>query len=375
MTRFLWMLAVSSASMTALTLALHAALPRLLSRYRAKTVCGLFALLCLGFAVPLRPALGPAARAGAAAVSAGNAARPFPLMELLFALWLLGAAATLLLAAGHHARFLWTVRRWSEPPRAERTRLAYAFACADMGVNDAPALRICPTVRVPMLLGARRPVILLPDEGLPLQETRLLLRHELAHFQRGDVWGKAIALAASAVHWFNPAARLAAHDMGVACEIACDEAAVRGATPERRLRYSELLIFAARRGTGDTAPLAAHFLSGKEGVRRRVAAVMGAGGARRGVWIPALVLALCLSAGLLLPGRGATSVALDTSQFTGSGPQAAFSADGETTRNDAREAAASSGPQTYVTQESTNDAAMEPGAGATQALQLPAEGN
>lgn len=367
MTRFLGMLAVSSASMTVLTLALHAALPRLLSRYRARTLHAVFALLCLGFAVPLRPALGPAALARTAVVTAGDAARPFPLMELLFGLWLLGAAVTLLLAAGRHARFLWTVRRWSEPPREERTRLAYAFACLDMDVKSPPALRVCPSVRVPMLLGARRPVLLLPDVGLPLQETRLLLRHELAHLRRGDVWGKAVALAACAVHWFNPAARLAAHDMAVACEIACDEAAVRGATPERRLRYSELLIFAARRGTGNAAPLAAHFLSGKEGVKRRVAAVMGAGGTRRGAWLPALALALSLGACLLLPGSRSPSQALDAPQGSWNRPMTAFGAGGETIY-DARGDAAFSEPSGSAAQESTNDTAMESEAGATRAI-------
>ena len=369
MTRFLGMLAVSSASMTVLTLALHAALPWLLSRYRARTLSALFALLCLGFAVPLRPALGPAAQRAAA--SAAGAARAFPLMEVLFAVWLLGAASALLLAAGRHARFLRTVRRWSEPPRAERTRLAYAFACSDMGVKDAPALRICPPVRVPMLLGVRRPVILLPDEGLSLQETRLLLRHELAHLQRRDVWGKALALAACAVHWFNPAARLAAHDMGVACEIACDEAAVRGATPERRLRYSELLIHTAREGACSAAPLAAHFLSGKEGVTRRVAAVMGAGGARRGAWLPALSLAVALCACLLLPGNGAAgrTLVMDAPSETGNRPMAVsdVSGEGETTTHDVQGDAAFSWPVRYAVQESTNES-MESEDGAARTL-------
>ena len=327
MTRFLWGLAASSAGMAAVALLLHAAMPRMLARYRARTVYLAFALVCLGFAALLRPALGPAVTipglsgsfSGQTAVSglAANAgdirytaqASPaFSLAALIFAVWLVGALACLSGAAGRHLRFMKRVRRWSAPAHAETTLRAYAWACEDMGVENAPALRICPAVRVPMLTGFFKPMILLPDESLPAQEARLLLRHELAHYKRRDVWGGALALVAGAVHWFNPAVRLAVRDMGIACEIACDEAAVGDASPDRRLRYSELLIYTARYGGTALLPLTSHFSAGKEGVRRRVAAVMGAGGQRAGAWLIALSAALTIGVGVLIPKEGAPDV-------------------------------------------------------------------
>lgn len=325
MTRFLWGLAASSAGMTVVTLLLHAAMPRMLARYRASTVYLAFWLVCLGFAVPLRPALGPpvagaglqvvaadpAAFAGVAANAAERGVWALPgqadlFAALILAVWAAGALASVALAAYRHLRFMRMVRRWSAPAEAEAILRAYAWACADMRVASAPALRICPAVRVPMLTGLFHPLILLPGEDMPAQEARWMLRHELAHYRRRDVWGKALALAAGAVHWFNPAVRLAARDMGIACEIACDEAAMREASPERRLRYSELLVYTARYGEAALLPLTSHFGAGKEGVRRRIAAVMGAGGQRMGAWLLALSAALSLGVGVLIPNEGAS---------------------------------------------------------------------
>jgi beta-lactamase regulating signal transducer with metallopeptidase domain len=60
---------------------------------------------------------------------------------------------------------------------------------------------------------------------LTARERTAILRHELAHYQRGDVWTSLVARVLALPHWFNPAAWWAARQFDEAAEWACDRAA------------------------------------------------------------------------------------------------------------------------------------------------------
>lgn len=60
---------------------------------------------------------------------------------------------------------------------------------------------------------------------LTARERTAILRHELAHYQRGDIWTSLVARVLALPHWFNPAAWWAARQFDEAAELACDRAA------------------------------------------------------------------------------------------------------------------------------------------------------
>lgn len=73
-----------------------------------------------------------------------------------------------------------------------------------------------------MLVGFFHPAILLPPVKFAGDELSLILKHELIHFKRHDLWYKALILEATALHWFNPVVYLMAKAAAVQCEISCD---------------------------------------------------------------------------------------------------------------------------------------------------------
>lgn len=162
----------------------------------------------------------------------------------LAAVWLAGAAGTLLWALLSHLRLALWLRRWAEPVTDGETVRIYNELGDALSLDGRPRLLVCPGLRGPMLAGLLRPVLLLPRAGGP--ELRYALLHELTHYRRRDVWLKAAAVLAGCVHWFNPLvwwmARLTERDM----ELACDEAALASLPREEYAAYGQAILTAAR---------------------------------------------------------------------------------------------------------------------------------
>lgn len=216
--------------------------------------------------------------------------RTFPLEELLFTLWITGAALFLV----YHTLGTWyfarRARRWSRSAGEETLRV-YGDVCREMDVKRAPALRVSPAVDSPMMVGLVRPRLLLPSEELGERELAFILRHELTHHRRHDLWYKLALLAANGMHWFNPLVFLLRREAERDLELTCDDAVVARADAETRRAYSETLLASVHRQKGlSRAVLSTHFYGGKEVMKERFRNILGKRGRKWGGLVLALVL-------------------------------------------------------------------------------------
>ncbi len=95
----------------------------------------------------------------------------------------------------------------------------------------------------PMLVGLWRPCILLPRALVATLDAAALqdiVRHELAHVRRSDLWVAVLLRAAMAVYWWNPMLRVIHARLALAREMACDARAAAGA--QGRLDYAGSLL-------------------------------------------------------------------------------------------------------------------------------------
>lgn len=169
------------------------------------------------------------------------------LSQLAGILWLAGAAVMVLWAGLAHLRFLRYLRRWSSPAADSGAVRIFNQLGDSLGLDRRPRLLVCQGLKVPMLAGLLRPVLLLPQEELSEDSLRYSLLHELTHFRRRDIWLKTLALWVNALHWFNPLAwymvRLVERDT----ELACDEAALNALSPEEHAAYGQTILSAVSR--------------------------------------------------------------------------------------------------------------------------------
>lgn len=242
----------------------------------------------VSFQRPASPAL-PSRPGGAEAPAKAKA---FPLEKLLLAVWLDGMA----LFFGWYLVGTWRLirraKRWSLPPEAS-TAAFYESLWREMGLKKAPPLRFSRAVDSPMAAGLFRPCLLLPGEPVEARELAFILRHELTHYRRRDLWYKLLLLAANGMHWFNPLAWLLRREAERDLELTCDDAVVAGRDDEERRAYSEALLSSIHRQKGlSRAALSTHFYGGKEVMMERFRNILGNRGRKWG----GLVLAIALLA-------------------------------------------------------------------------------
>lgn len=101
---------------------------------------------------------------------------------------------------------------------------------------------ISPKATTPMLVGIWKPVVILPNTPLGEKELSMIMSHELAHLQRGDLIVKLLLLIANAIYWFNPIVYILNRQLNVLCELSCDEKVVRKMDMDNRRLYGETLL-------------------------------------------------------------------------------------------------------------------------------------
>ena len=89
--------------------------------------------------------------------------------QILSAGYLLTAGGMLLYHLVRHARFMRLVRRWQSKPLGGCYQVILDEEKARMDVKRTLTLHLCPAIPSPMLVGVKRPRILLPDETLDEQ--------------------------------------------------------------------------------------------------------------------------------------------------------------------------------------------------------------
>jgi beta-lactamase regulating signal transducer with metallopeptidase domain len=233
------------------------------------------------------------------------------MLRILLAMYCVGVAVVLLaLTRGWFA--VQELRHRAVPVTDPALQHVGDECAAALGVRRMVSLATSTDMRVPVVVGVLRPQVILPDgfRTWPLAEQRAALLHELSHVGARDVAFRVASQLACAALWFHPCAWWIARRFRSESERACDDRVLLGGT--RPSDYGALLLRVADSGGDAPAARVAPALSGDDGVRGRLAAVVERGRERRAPGrVPVMLTfgataALSLMLGLidLAPTRG-----------------------------------------------------------------------
>lgn len=212
-------------------------------------------------------------------------------------LWVLWAAGVLVFMGGQgwkYASFRRMLKRGSRKVRDAAVLDCFYSLCREMGLEKRPALYFCEGLPSPLCMGLFRQEVYINSEDREPEDMRLILKHELTHCKRRDLWFKALLLLARAMHFFNPfvhwMARLAERDM----EYSCDMAVMENCTLEERQAYSMAILRTVREGQQNGAVLTTAFSGGKKELKTRFENIFDMSTKKRGVALfMAASLAVC----------------------------------------------------------------------------------
>jgi len=353
---FVIMLAECSAGMSVLALAYMLAAPLLAKRYSEKWRYYAWLFIVVGLIVPFRPHFGdavirldiPEKSATTAVVSAernhpasanpalppaagelidppqmwqmppvwenpgnfGGAAISPPadtdtgisVWEVAAFLWLSGAIAGFCFQAARYFRFAGAAKRWSEDIDDENILELFRALKAEMDIPESRliGLRLCTSIGSPMLVGFAKPCILLPKTAYGKQELGFILKHELVHYRRKDLWYKLAVMVATCLHWFNPVVYLVAGAIDTACERSCDFETLRGTDTKTRWEYGKMIIEAVRHKSKTGTLLSTQLNDRQKPMKRRLSAIMDTVQKRRGYIIGVVVVLAVLLSGYFI---------------------------------------------------------------------------
>lgn len=260
--------------------------PILAHRYSSKCRYYLWTVVFVALLLPIRAyfkltlpeflqtAVPQGATQAVSPIAIANTPASLDCLQYAGALWIAGLSVFLVWHLFSHLRFLSAVKRWSQDVDDADILRIFNNTKADLHIYKSIPIKSCACIKTPMVVGLLRPVVLLPQVTFAQDELPLILKHELVHIKRKDLWYKSLMLSTLAIHWFNPMIHLAVRSVLNLCEISCDEEVLKGIGAKGRARYGESVIGTARnRGAYKTA-LSTNFYSGTKGMKKRIYAMM-----------------------------------------------------------------------------------------------------
>ena len=316
---FMIALIACSVTMSSLALFYMAITPLISKRYSVKWRYYAWLVVVIGLIIPFRPQWGSAivkidvpAGTTSPVIQIGNGA---PVMipventvissvssiswrQAAAVLWLAGM---IIFLAYHIIRYYYSVimlKRWSESVLDERVLSLFHSLKAEMGISKQISLHQCSSIGSPMMLGFITPRVLLPTAEPAEDELRFILKHELVHYKRKDLYYKCLVLVATAVHWFNPIVYMIARVINVQCELSCDAEIVRNTDADTRRQYSEAIIGVVKYRSKFKTLLSTNFYEGKKGMNNRISCIMDTSKKKTGIIVLCCALVFSLGSGV-----------------------------------------------------------------------------
>ena len=161
-----------------------------------------------------------------------------PLIDIVENIWMAGA----ILFIGYHllnyGLFRKAINKDATVIDIEMTKALQK----EMNIECLPRIITSENVLSPMLIGFIRPLVILPHITYSEQELNIILKHELMHYKRHDLWYKLLLIIANGMHWFNPIVYIMVKKANRDLEHACDDDVVKNEELEYRKDYSRVIL-------------------------------------------------------------------------------------------------------------------------------------
>ena len=228
--------------------------------------------------------------------------KPFTLtlLDITAYLWLTGC---LLFLSVHIFSFLHYKRQIAKKGLVVQESYVLQQVC-----KISKKLQMKPNIRIlryqdaesPMVIGFLKPELILPDCDYSQEELFFILKHELIHIKRHDIYFKLLFVMANAVHWFNPFIYMMQREAVVDMELSCDERVIQNTSYAVRKAYTETLFSTFSRQHKKGTFLTTQFYGGKTIMKKRFQNILTKAPKKNGFFVCTLTICVTFMLGMLI---------------------------------------------------------------------------
>lgn len=197
--------------------------------------------------------------------------------------WLLGVVLFLVWQGWKYTSFRRMLKRSRRKVLDASVLDTYYTLCRSMGMKKRLELYFCGGLPSPLCVGFWKQEIYINSEDREEGDIRLILKHELTHCKRKDLWLKGVLMLARAMHFFNPfvhwMAKLAEKDM----ELSCDLAVMENCGMAEREAYSMAILRTVKEAKSKNMQMSTAFSGGKEELKARFENIFDMTAKKRGI--------------------------------------------------------------------------------------------
>ena len=209
-------------------------------------------------------------------------------------LWMIGVLSFLIWQGRKYSSFKKMLYRNRRKVMDAAVLDCFYILCRELNIEKRPEIYFCEPLPSPLCVGFMHPAVYINSEDREEKDLRLILKHELIHCKRKDLWFKGILMLARALHFFNPfvhwMTKLAEKDM----ELSCDLAVMENCDLQEREAYSMAILRTVKEANSKNMRMSTAFSGEKEELKARFENIFDMTAKKRGIALfTAVALLVC----------------------------------------------------------------------------------
>lgn len=221
-------------------------------------------------------------------------------LDIIAVVWCLGGIAFISAHMLSYLHYRKRLMRQGMPIEDEEIAGLLSELKNELGIKGGISLWKYSRAASPMLMGFFKPVIVLPKEDYSRDELFFILKHELVHYKRHDIWLKLLLVVAKGIHWFNPVVWMMQREAVIDMEMSCDERVIKNAGYDVKKAYTETLLSTIHRQYAGQTLLSTQFKGGKRIMKKRFQNILSGGKKRNGLLLFTGIAVMTMGLGMLV---------------------------------------------------------------------------
>lgn len=165
----------------------------------------------------------------------------------------------------------------------------------ELGIRHLPELFVQEKIKSPMVFGYIYCKLLIPPMYSD-DELLYVMRHELTHKKKQDIWYKLLLILICDIYWFNPMLRLMKKKAFLDVEYVCDESVIKNMPADEKKIYAKVILRTVHMGSMKPLHLSTQFAASKSITRKRLENLFFDHDLNRGYIVLAILLgSFCLA--------------------------------------------------------------------------------